>query len=83
MFSGKNDIIEKLTDLTKYVKPNTSVLYRKIEEDLEKIKKGENRLRSSFEETSIIYNKKNQDYLELGNRASLLSNSIRENTATL
>lgn len=40
MFSGKNNIIEKLTDLSKYVKPNTSVLYRKIEEDLEKIKKG-------------------------------------------
>lgn len=59
----KHRLTKKLTDLTKYVRPNTSVIYRSIEEDLEKIKKGENRLRASFEGTSIAYNQKNQEYL--------------------
>ncbi len=34
MLSGKDALIKKLTDLSKYVKPNASILYRKIEEDL-------------------------------------------------
>lgn len=83
MLGCKHCLTKKLTDLTKYVKPNTSVIYRSIEEDLEKIKKGENKLRASFETTSIAYNQKNQEYLELSNRAAGLSNYIREGSAAL
>lgn len=45
------------------MKPNTAVIARSIEEDLEKIRKGEGRLRASFESTSVAYNQKNQEYL--------------------
>lgn len=45
------------------MRPNTTAISRSIEEDLEKIRRGEGRLRASFESTSVAYNQKNQEYL--------------------
>lgn len=77
MHSCKSLIIQKLTDLIKFVKPNTTAVFRGIEDNLERIKKGENRIRSSFEGYSQQYRDKNEKNLELNARANSLSNYLR------
>lgn len=76
-------IFQKLNDLVKFVKPATSTMFRAIDSDLEKIIKGEQRLKSTFQNSAESYSQRNQETLDLNNRASNLSNWLRDQSAAL
>lgn len=58
-------------------------MFRAIDSDLEKIIKGEQRLKSTFQNSAESYSQRNQETLDLNNRASNLSNWLRDQSAAL
>lgn len=70
-------------DLVKYVKPTTSIVFRNIEEQLEKVSRGERRLSKGFEGMGQTYAQKNQEANDLNARAAALTNYLREHGSLL
>jgi len=52
-------------------------MFKNIDEDLEKIGKGEKRIAESFQSVAFSYASNNQQTKDLNNRAAVLSNYLR------
>lgn len=75
--------MQKLTDLVKYVKPTASIMFKKIESDLQKISEGEKKLSGSFGGKAESYSLRNQETLNYNARMGTLSNLIKESASAL
>ena len=69
--------------MVKFVKPVTSTMFKNIDDDLEKIGKGEKRIAASFQSSAFSYASNNQQTKDLNNRAAVLANYLREQTTNL
>jgi PAS domain-containing protein len=58
-------------------------VFRSIEEELEKVRKGEGRLFAAFETRTQSYAARNRETLDLNSRAGALAGYVREQSAIL
>jgi chromosome segregation ATPase len=65
------------------VKPTTSIVFRNIEDQLEKVTRGERRLSRAFEATGQTYAQKSQEASDLNARAAALAGYLREHGSLL
>lgn len=72
-----------MVDLAKYIRHNGAIISSKIEQDLEKIERGERRLNESFPDAASNYSASNKESSELKDRVAMLGEALKEISGSL